>query len=333
MLDLEGTALSGEEIAQLGRPSVGGVILFSRNYASPQQLKDLAGHIRDVAPEVLIAVDQEGGRVQRFREGFIELPPLRRLGEAYEREPEAGISLAYACGWCMAAQIRHHHLDFSFAPVLDLYNPDSRVIADRAFSSNPETVSALARAYVEGMHDAGMPATGKHYPGHGSVVADSHTELPRDERAWPVIEQNDFSVFKACQPFLDGIMPAHVIYPAVDPACAGFSHYWISRKLRDDLGFDGVVFSDDLSMQAAVESAGSVSQRAQLALSAGCDMILVCNDPVAARQCADWIEEEDIGPNSRLGTMRGREGDVQADLYQQDKWLELTGRIAASVFN
>lgn len=321
MLDVESLSLSSQEQELLRRQSVGGVILFSRNYADPSQLRELIASIRQCNPRLLIAVDQEGGRVQRFREHFLQLPALHDIGLIYNRDPQAGLLAAQLCAWAMAAEILHYGLDFSFAPVLDLYNSQSQVIERRAFAADPEQVSVLADAYIDGMHEAGMAATGKHFPGHGTVIADSHVELPRDERSLAEIRSQDFKPFADSITRLDAIMPAHVIYPAVDDLCAGFSKIWLQSILREELNFGGVVFSDDLSMNAA-HSVGSAVQRAELALAAGCDMVLVCNDRSSAISVADYLESIDHPGSDRLEKMCARPAGEIENLYQQDRWLE-----------
>jgi len=328
MLDVEGLTLNAKEEDLLQRPAVGGVILFSRNYATPDQLKQLVASIRQCKQSLLIAVDQEGGRVQRFREHFLQLPALRQIGLIYEQDAPRGLFTASQCGWAMAAEILHYGLDFSFAPVLDLYNSESRVIKERAFSANGEQVSLLGSAYIDGMHEAGMAATGKHFPGHGSVIADSHVELPRDTRTIGAIRALDFKAFENCITQLDGIMPAHVIYPAVDKVCAGFSSIWLQSILRDELNFDGVIFSDDLSMNAA-HTVGRMEQRAELALGAGCDMVLVCNDQAGAIAVADYLEASKHSGSLRLNRMRGKPSVEIANLYQENKWLEACELIKA----
>lgn len=329
MLDLEGTTLSDFEKTLLQRPVVGGLILFSRNYESPAQLLELTAAIREVRPNILIAVDQEGGRVQRLKEGFLELPALRLIGELYERSPEQGLEMAKVCGWAMAAEVVYHGLDFSFAPVLDLFTVNSEVIKERAFAADFESVSVLARAYVQGMNEAGMGATGKHFPGHGTVVADSHLELPIDSRAAEKILQNDYQAFSRSIDFLGAVMPAHVKYPDLDSDCAGYSSYWIEQKLRTELGFNGVVFSDDLTMTAA-HSAGSVCVRADLALEAGCDMVLVCNDSAAAIEVADHLEASLPASNpelsQRLQAMSAQK-EGSDDLYNSQRWRDASAAI------
>ena len=320
MLDLEGTALTMAECELLNRPSVGGVILFKRNYISPSQLTDLTASIRECKPDILIAVDQEGGRVQRFYEGFLSLPALYSIGQLYARDADRGRVVAEHCAWAMAAEVIHHGVDISFAPVLDLYNSESRAIENRAFSPSAEDTVDLAESYISGMNKAGMVAIGKHYPGHGSVEADSHEELPRDEREADEIMGADYKVFAKCVSRLGGIMSAHVIYPAVDGEPAGFSNFWLNDKLRTELGFQGAVFSDDLSM-TAVKSAGTAEYRAKLALTAGCDMVLVCNDRASALSVSDWLERNEIQGSRKLHKLRAKPAPEIANLYNEEKWL------------
>lgn len=323
MVSLEGLELSHEEVDLLSRPSVGALILFSRNYSDRAQLKALVESIRAVKPHLLIAVDQEGGRVQRFKEGFLRLPPLAALGSLYAKDVSAGLEAAELCGWAMAVELLDVGLDFSFAPVLDVQSETSRVIGDRALSSDTAIISALSARYIKGMNKAGMAATGKHFPGHGTVDGDSHVELPIDDRSLAEIEACDLQPFEALSNHLGGIMPAHVIYPQVDDKCAGFSSIWLQDVLRARLGFDGVIFSDDLTMDAA-HSAGSIETRANLALSAGCDMVLVCNDNEAARQVADFIEENALSfaaeSNVRLAGMAANFEAHNPNYRSDEQW-------------
>ena len=283
MLDIAGTELTAEDRERLLHPSVGGIILFARNYASPRQLGLLTGAIlalRD--PPLLIAVDHEGGRVQRFRDGFTELPPMRTLGQRWDHDAPGAADEAERCGLVIASELAAHGVDFSFTPVLDLDHGQSSVIGDRAFHRNPAAVAELAGALCRGLRAVGMAAVGKHFPGHGFVTADSHNETPVDERALALLENEDLVPFRALiGDGLEGIMPGHVVYPAIDPRPAGFSDVWLRTILRERMGFDGMIFSDDLSM-AGAGFAGDVVARADAALTAGCDMVLVCNDAPAA---------------------------------------------------
>ena len=330
MLDLKGLIVQVEERKLLTHPQVGGVILFSRNYASAVQLEDLIASIKQCNDHLLVAVDQEGGRVQRFRDQFLTLPELRAIGVEYEKDPKQGIAAAKLCAWAMAAELMQFGVDISFAPVLDLFDVNSPVIKERAFSNDGATVGKIGLAYIEGMQEAGMAATGKHFPGHGKVSADSHTELPTDTRSLDEIRENDLIPFAKCIQSLDAIMPAHIVYPQVDENCAGFSKVWIEGLLRAELGFDGVVFSDDLTMNAA-HSAGTITERADLALAAGCDMVLVCNQPEQAAEVVSYLDEKQQAGNYRIGCMLAKNASKHAGLYESDRWQqakELIGRLS-----
>jgi beta-N-acetylhexosaminidase len=306
MLDVAGPRLTPEEREMLRHPSVGGVILFARNFESPLQLLALTAEIRALRrPEPLIAVDHEGGRVQRFQEGFTRIPPMRLLGERWDTDPARARTLAEATGYVVAVELRTHGVDFSFAPVLDVDFGSSSVIGDRAFSEEPAVIAALAGAFVAGLKAGGAASVGKHFPGHGFVKADSHVDVPVDEREFGEIEAADLLPYrKLIKRDLSGIMPAHVIYPKVDRRPAGFSPVWLKDVLRSRLGFEGMIFSDDLSMEGA-SVAGGVVQRAEAALAAGCDLVLVCNAPQAASEVLDGLR---AGPIDRVRArrMRGR---------------------------
>ena len=329
MLDIASTTLSKEDIELLQAPQVGGVILFGRNIESAQQVRALTDHMRQVRPDILIAVDQEGGRVQRLKQGFTLLPAMGRFGELYQTAPERALALAEDCGWLMATEVLAVGIDFSFAPVLDI-NAISDVIGDRAFANNINDIIPLASAFLTGMKRAGMASTGKHFPGHGSVKADSHVAAAVDSRTLNEIEANDMQSFVQLQPQLDALMPAHVIYDQVDPNPAGFSEFWIQNVLREKLGFDGVLFSDDLSMQAACV-AGGADARIQAALNAGCDMGLVCNDRAAACIALEGIQDFAMPNQARLERMRGHIPHIQVteQLELGDEWQAIRQRIEA----
>lgn len=311
MLDIEGTSLNADEKILLGEPEVGGLILFARNYQNRDQLALLVAEIRSCQPDILIAVDQEGGRVQRFKEGFQRLPPLQKIGELTSQQPDLLEDIASTLGWLMAAEILTTGVDFSFAPVLDLDRDHCAVIADRSFSDNPERCISLAKPYIDGMHAAGMPATAKHFPGHGSVRGDSHLELPVDTREMAEIEQHDLVPFMILAHQYDAVMPGHLLFPKIHDQPVGFSQFWLQEILRGKLGFQGVIFSDDLSMEGAASS-GSYCDRAELALNAGCDMVLACNNPAGAREVLEWMKSNALSTSAhlesttRLDKMRSR---------------------------
>ena len=278
-IGIEGVTLGAADRERLAHPLVGGVILFTRNFDGCAQLRELTAAIRVLrAPTPLIAVDHEGGRVQRFRGGFTAIPAMRTLGEAWDRDVAGAVREATRLGRTLATELGAQGIDFSFTPVLDVDHGPSAVIGDRAFHRNPNAVAHLAAALHRGLRAAGMAAVGKHFPGHGFVAADSHVEMPIDPRPLAEITATDLVPFGAmihCG--LEAIMPAHVVYPAVEETPAGYSRKWLRDVLRDRLGFDGLVFSDDLGM-AGAQGAGDIVARAEASLTAGCDMVLACND-------------------------------------------------------
>jgi beta-N-acetylhexosaminidase len=291
MLDLEGLTLTAEEQELLQHPQVGGVILFTRNYHAPNQLRELMQQIRAAQhTHLLIAVDHEGGRVQRFCDGFTRLPPAGEFGVLYQQSPEQAKLIAKKSGYTMANELRAYDIDFSFAPVLDLDKGVSAVIGDRAFHCDPNIVIELATAYVAGMRDAGMVAIGKHFPGHGAIAPDSHTEIPVDKRTLNTVMADDALPFlELIKNNIEGLMPAHIIFDQIDSVPVGFSKYWLQTILRQQLNFQGAVFSDDLSM-AGASIIGDMNARAKQALRAGCDCILICNDRANASKTLEYLE-------------------------------------------
>ncbi|RMG51580.1 MAG: beta-N-acetylhexosaminidase [Gammaproteobacteria bacterium] len=331
MLDLAGTDITAEEQDMLRHPACGGVILFTRNYESPGQLLELVRAIHAVRdPHLLVAVDHEGGRVQRFRKGFTHLPAASRIGQVWSSDRERGRALARTMGWLLAAELRAMEIDFSFAPVLDLAHGVSGVIGDRAWHRSPRGVTELAHPFMEGLQEAGMEAVGKHFPGHGGVREDSHLTLPVDERPLEELRQHDLVPFaRMVEHGIAGIMPAHVVYRRVDDKPAGFSAFWLNGVLRHELGFQGAIFSDDLSM-AAADVGGSFADRARLAIDAGCDMVLVCNHPEGAAEVLDALAgHDDPASRTRLARMHGRGGQPMGELQQTRRWQEAVAALEA----
>ena len=329
MIDVAGTELTSEDLEILEHPLVGSVILFTRNYRNPQQISALCGAIRELRnPHLLIAVDHEGGRVQRFRDGFTRLPPVRVLGRRYDEDRRDALGKAHLLGWLMAAELRAVGVDFSFAPCVDLDYGLSEIIGDRAFHRDPQAVAALATAYMAGMREAGMAAVAKHFPGHGAVRADSHLALPVDRRPLADMER-DLSPYRLLiENQLPGIMAAHVEYTAVDPKPASLSRRWITDILRGNLGFHGCVFADDLSMAGAA-AFGDIVARARLALAAGCDVLPICNDRDAVRTALRNLDAEAFTPAAqvRLVRMRAR-GEAPSGLRDGSPWREAAAVVA-----
>ncbi|MCL1075159.1 beta-N-acetylhexosaminidase [Shewanella dokdonensis] len=318
MLDVAGTQLQGDEAEVLQHPAVGGLILFSRNYQSREQLIELVRSVRRLRPELIIAVDHEGGRVQRFRDGFSQIPAMGSILPAAQDTAQA-LDWAKELGFLMAIELLACDIDLSFAPVLDLHGI-SEVIGKRSFASDAATVTTLARSFIGGMQDAGMVAVGKHFPGHGSVAADTHHAQALDNRPLAEIAANDMQPFETliAEGALQGIMPAHVIYPQVDAKPAGFSPFWLQQVLRQQLRFAGVIFSDDLGMKGAA-FAGDFRQRANAAIAAGCDMILVCNEPEGART----LLHDFTWPHSTAGmlaSLKPDQGRLLDALQNESRW-------------
>jgi len=330
MLDIEGVSLTPADRNLIKEPAVGGVILFARNYESPEQVTDLVTDIRGLrSPPILIAVDHEGGRVQRFHDGFSRIPAMRHIGHEYDENPEEALRLAQLAGWLIASELRAAGIDLCFAPCVDLDWGVSEIIGDRAFHNKPEVVGELAAAFSRGLRSAGMAAVAKHFPGHGAVVADSHLNLPVDRRDYGLVLDDMRPYEKLIRNSLvAGVMLAHIVYREMDRLPAGFSHYWIENELRARLGFGGAVFCDDLTMKAT-EPYGSMRTRARLALDAGCDMVLVCNDRRAAEQAVMSLNEYS-NPLSlvRLARLHGTGHATRTALRGSEIWQEAVERFS-----
>lgn len=313
MVDLPATSLSIENIELLRQPAVGAVILFRRNYQNPRQVSQLVKDIKQLrSPSLLVAVDQEGGRVQRFQDGFFRLPPMHSFSKIYDMEPERGMELTESAGYLMAAELLETGLDFSFAPVLDCVNTLSTAIGDRGFHEKPSGIVDLAGAFINGMNSAGMTATGKHFPGHGGVIEDSHFALPVDRRSLSELESCDLIPYRALAQKLGGIMTAHVAFPNIEDSLPTYSSYWLNDVLRKEIGFEGLIFSDDLTMKGA-HGAGSLLQRTRTALEAGCDMALICNNSPVASDLAREIGDSFSTNQLRLESMRASPAAINRD--------------------
>ena len=302
MIDIEGPFLSQEDIELIGSPHVGGLILFERNFLDRNQITDLCFEIKSKKPEIIIAVDQEGGRVQRFKKGFSQIPPMQRLGDLVSYDKYAGLDLCKNAGWLIASELIASGIDLSFSPVLDLDQDLSSIIGDRAFSDQIDIVIECARAFIFGMNEAGMACVGKHFPGHGSISEDSHLEKPIDRRALNEIEKKDLIPFKELINNLDGIMTAHILFPDVDERITTFSKIWIKQILREQMKFEGMIFSDDLSMEGTNEFK-SFYDKTKNAIISGCEMILICNNREGAKDALKYFEENNIEASEKTFSM------------------------------
>ena len=323
MIDVEGTALNAEEREWLSEPAIGGVILFTRNFADVDQLQALVQSIRALrSPELLIAVDQEGGRVQRFKEPFTRLPAMRSLGHYYDEHPQQALAAARRLGWLLAAELRAVNIDLSFTPVVDLDRGLADVIGDRALHEQADAVAALACELAAGARDAGMEVVAKHFPTHAGARADSHTALAVDTREYSAVLDDLSPYRRLIEAGLHAVMAAHVSFPQIDPRPAGFSSWWLKEQLRGELGFGGAIFSDDLAM-AGAGLAESCAERAVLALEAGCDMVLLCNRREEVPQTIERLNDRS-SPRSQLHLMRlrGRGGEPWEELRGSDKWRD-----------
>lgn len=319
IIDFAGTRLDASDIDLLKQPQVGGAILFARNFDNRRQLKELVGEIRAVKSDALICVDQEGGRVQRFKEGFVRLPSLQKIRRYADSNPNDRDALLSSLAWLMCVEVLSTGVDLSFAPVLDLDESSSSVIGDRSLSPDADIAISLGQLYLDAMHAAGMATTGKHFPGHGAVTGDSHHEQPVDSRSFEEISATDMRPFVELADRLDALMPAHVVYPEIDSSPAGFSRRWIEDILRTDLGYQGVLFSDDLSMEGAASAGGGVD-RAQAAIEAGCDLLLVCNDRDMAIEVQQWMQRESVPGSNAALRMRARKAWTESEIIADQNY-------------
>jgi len=330
MIDLTGPRIDAEEGELLRHPLVGGVILFTRNFVDSEQLRALVAAIHAArTPPLIVTVDHEGGRVQRFRSTFSILPAARLIGRQFDADARGGLNLARRMGWLMAAELRAHGVDHSFAPCVDLDYGVSSVIGDRAFHARADAVAQLAAAYVHGMRDGGMAATAKHFPGHGAVHADSHHSLPVDRRALADLSEDLAPYRRLIEGGLPGVLVAHVLFPAVDARPASASRRWIREILRQELRFQGAVFADDLSMGAAATE-GDIVARAERALAAGCDMLPICNDRAAVVTALDRLKVSPVpASHVRIVRMRGRGGLAWPQLIETEEWKQARALLAS----
>ena len=327
MLDLEGMSLSKEENEILLNPHVGGVILFAKNISSRDQVQELCGEIKQINPQLLIAVDQEGGRVQRLKEGYTILPTMQKLTAFLNSDIDKNFHFATDLGWLMASEVIASGIDISFAPVLDLDNSRSSVIGDRSISDNPEEVIDIASSFIKGMNQAGMQATGKHFPGHGGIFADSHLTFSEDTRSLSELESHDLLPFDALKLQLGGIMTAHISYKNIDKDIATFSKFWLQDILRNKIGFSGTIFSDDLSMKGS-DYVGGIEAKVSKALESGCNMILVCNDRAAAGKAINFLEEAKISQSHKITKLKASQSISWADLEKDARRMDIIDKLS-----
>ena len=326
MLDLDSTSLTQEENELLLNPHVGGVILFARNISSRDQVQELCREMKTLNPNLLIAIDQEGGRVQRLKEGYTILPPMQKLAAFLNSNHDKNFIFATDLGWLMASEVIASGLDISFAPVLDLDDSRSSVIGDRAIGDNPEEVIDIASAYIKGMNQAGMKATGKHFPGHGGIYADSHLTFSQDTRSLSELEDHDLLPFDALKFQLGAIMTAHISFSNIDKEIATFSKFWLQDILRNKLGFSGTIFSDDLSMKGA-DYIGGIEAKVGKALESGCNMVLVCNDRPAALKAINFLEKEKISQSQKATKLKASQSIIWADLEKDARRKDIIDKL------
>jgi beta-N-acetylhexosaminidase len=332
MIDVQGTSLTQEDRELLANPLVGGLILFTRNFVGIEQLEELIREARGIrTPPLLIGVDHEGGRVQRFRKDFTVLPPMRTIGRQYDIDEQSGRQLARQSGWLLAAELRAVGVDISFAPVVDLDYGVSSVIGDRAFHKDPRVVAELAVAFLSGMRDAGMMGTAKHFPGHGAVAPDSHVAMPVDRRELSDMDDDLYPYQRLIDNGLGSIMAAHVVFSAVDPLPAGFSKRWLQDELRGRMGFKGAIFSDDLNM-AGAGIVGDMPERVRAALAAGCDMVPCCNNRQGVLQVIESLGgSEDPVSQIRLARLHGKPAADRLALRRSEDWQTCERSVKASM--
>jgi beta-N-acetylhexosaminidase len=326
MLDLDGTSLTQEEDKLLLNQNVGGVILFARNISSRNQVQELCKEIRQINPGLLIAVDQEGGRVQRLKEGYTNLPSMQKLASFLNSDIDKNIPFATDLGWLMASEVIASGLDISFAPVLDLDDSRSSVIGDRSIGDNPERVIVIASAFIEGMNQAGMQATGKHFPGHGGIFADSHIAFSQDTRSLSDIESHDLLPFSALKTQLGAIMTAHISFTNIDKEIATFSTFWLQEILRKKIGFTGIILSDDLSMKGS-DHVGGIEAKVSKALDSGCNMVLICNDRPAAIKAINFLEKEKISQSHKITRLKASKSISWTDLEKDSRRKDIIGKL------
>lgn len=324
MIDIQGTSLSYADIELINNNQVGGLILFERNFHSKEQIFDLCSEIKGIKRNILISVDQEGGRVQRFKSGFTKLPSMQVLSDY--AASNSNINIFKEVGWLMAAELIAVGIDISFAPVLDVDRNTSNIIGNRSFSDIPSNVSSIAKEFISGMNEAGMQATGKHFPGHGGIFEDSHLLQPQDKRTLDELIKHDLIPFMDLKDDIGGIMCAHILFPEVDALSAGFSPFWIKEILRNRIGFKGVVFSDDLTMKGAGEY--SYAERVNLSLSAGCDMVLICNSRDGVTEAITHMEQNNIGGSNVIPSMLSHSKILWEDLNNSDRRLKIREDLA-----